>query len=339
MQLEAVLAVNLSRIVTQTGACGPHDPLVISPIYKLNPTMSVRRFVVLDKSFLFGVRKEVISDLSERYDFLASESLLGECFQSFLPGQKKDERTRHENAAALMKFSHDDSHLFRIPSSGFLVGIEARTRRPCWPIEDYIGSRIQFNPSYFKSALRMRKEEEPIVESWSAKVAESVQISLDSYITGNLWPLYEWDDSLKQLAANPTTPISDLKKLIRRKLPEFQKRVAEDEAFVRSQYCWMRPLFYPAPEKISSRWLLFRSIQIHLLVHLNLVEKNCANVHAMTLLKTTHEWLDYQYCLLASQIGALATGEPSQMARFRQLCPNGVTLFYDSKSQEVMEHN
>jgi len=137
--LKAVLANNLSRIVTQTLACASFDSLVISPIYRLNSVMSVRRFVVLDKSFLFGVRKEIIAGLSERYDFLASESLLGECFQSFIPSQKKDQRTRRENAAALMKFSNEDYRLFRIPSSGFLVGIEPRTRLPCWPLEDYIG--------------------------------------------------------------------------------------------------------------------------------------------------------------------------------------------------------
>jgi hypothetical protein len=69
--------------------------------------MSVRRFVVLDKSFLIGVRKDVLTEYCERYDFLASESLLGECFQAFLPSTKKDERARHENAAALMKFAKD----------------------------------------------------------------------------------------------------------------------------------------------------------------------------------------------------------------------------------------
>jgi len=135
--------------------------------------MSVWRFVVLDKSFLFGARNEISAGLSERYDFLASESLLGECFQSFIPSQKKDQRTRRENAAAVIKFSNEDSRLSRIPSSGFLVWIEASTRRPYWPIEDYIGSRIQFNPFYFKSALRMQNEEEPIVESCRHAVLRS----------------------------------------------------------------------------------------------------------------------------------------------------------------------
>jgi len=38
---------------------------------------------------MFGVRKDVIADLSEAYTFLAAEPLLGEYFRTFLPSQTK----------------------------------------------------------------------------------------------------------------------------------------------------------------------------------------------------------------------------------------------------------
>lgn len=63
------------------------------------------RYVVLDKSFLRSVPKDVLMELSSRYDFLASATLMGECFQTFLPSQERDERTRRLNVGALMKFS------------------------------------------------------------------------------------------------------------------------------------------------------------------------------------------------------------------------------------------
>ena len=188
-----------------------------------------------------------------------------------------------------MKFTDDSCRLFRIPSAEYLVGIETRTRQPCWPLEDYIGSRIQFNPTYFKTDLRMREEEERVVKGWAAKVAENVQISVESYTTGRLWPIYEWDDSLKKLATDPTSPSDALKRLVRKKLPHLQAKIAGDEDFVRSQYRWMRPFAHPQADKITPKWLLFRTIQMLLLTHLNLIEKNGANAHNMSHLKTTHE--------------------------------------------------
>ena len=56
----------------------------------------------------------------------------------------------------------------------------------------------------------------------------------------------------------------------------------------------------------------------------------------MTRKTITHEWLDYQYCILAAQFGALATGEKSQMERFRLLCPRGLTLFYEQGTGAVL---
>lgn len=276
-------------------------------------------------------------ELSSRYDFLASSPLLGECFQTFLSSQNRNEETRQKNAATLMKFTDDSCRVFCLPSTEYLVGIEDRTRRPCWPLKNYIGSRIQFNPGYFKNDLRMRKEEERIMEGWVAKVAEDVQISIDHYDASFLWPFYEWDESLKKLATDPNSPSEEQKCLVRKKLPEFRRMITFDEDFVRSQYRWMRPFGYPQADKISPQWLLFRTVQTLLLTHLNLIEKNGANAHKMTDRNTTHEWLDYQYCLLAAQIGALATGESSQKERFLQIYPNGLVLFYDHKTQIVTE--
>jgi hypothetical protein len=299
--------------------------------------VSNRRRVVLDKSFLIGAGKAVFVSLNDRYDFLAIDALLGECFQTFLPSQQRDEEIRKRNVCALLKFAEETSRLFRVKDTAYLVGTEARTRRPCWPIEDYIGSRIQFNPDYFDNERWLRDEETPTVERWSAWVAGNVQASLDCYSKGSLWPIRRWDAELASLFEKDGEPSMEAKSFVLEKLPEFRKRVAEDEDFVRAQYAWMRPLGYPAPDKISPHWLLYRSIQIQLLVHLNLIERNQANPIQMSLNNITHEWLDFHYCLLATQFGALATGETSQMERFRLLCPNGLTLFYSSKAGSVTE--
>ena len=300
--------------------------------------MNGKRYAVLDKSFLMGARVHAFADLSERYCFLATGALLGECFQTFLPSQGRDEQTRERNVWALRKFSGETSSLYRIPDTGFLIAIETRSRRPCWPIEDYIGSRIQFNPTYFNGEKRLRHEESRIVEKWSAYVAENVQATIDCYERGNLWPMCKWDDAIAVLVGEESLSSREVKSRIIKKLPQFQKRISEDEDFVRSQYGWMRPFTYPAAQKLSRQWLLFRSIQVSLLVHLNLIEKSGANPIKMSLRTVSHEWLDYQYCLLAAQFGILATGEASQMARFRLLCPNGITLFHNPRTQSVTEY-
>lgn len=221
--------------------------------------MSDRRLVVLDKSFLMGAGKAAFADLSSRYDFLATDTLLGECFQVFLPSHERDDKIRERNVWALLKFAEETSRLYRIAGTGFLIGIEARTRRPCWPIEDYIGSRIQFNPTYFDSERRLRAGEAPTVEQWSAYIADNVQVSLECYEKGILWLVSKWDESLVHLSAETSQPSEEAKRLILCKLPEFRKRISEDENFVRTQYAWMRPFGYPSSEKISPRWLLFRS--------------------------------------------------------------------------------
>lgn len=297
------------------------------------------RYVVLDKSFLRSVPKDVLMELSSRYDFLASATLMGECFQTFLPSQERDKKTRKLNVGALMKFSDASCSLYSIPSVEYLVGLEVSTRRPCWPIEDYVRAKIQLNPTYFDEGYRLRDQEEPVVEGWSEKVRESVQISIESYDRGELWPVIDWDDGLKKLSEQTPRPINELKQLARELVPTFRRRIVEDEDFLRAQYKWMRPFGHPAADKINPDWLLFRTIQVMLLVHLNLLEKNAAHAHRMTEKNTTHEWLDFQYCLLAAQIGALATGEHSQKERFRQISPQGRVLFYDAQTRNVIEES
>lgn len=296
-----------------------------------------KRYVVLDKSFLRSAPKNLLMELSGRYDFLASATLMGECFQTFLPSQERDEETRKFNVGALMKFSDASCSLYSMPSVEYLVGLEVSTRRPCWPIEDYVRAKIQLNPTYFDEQYRMRDQEAPVVEGWSEKVRENVQLSVESYNRGELWPTIEWDEDLKKMAEQNPRPCSELKKLARKLLPSFRRRIVEDENFLRAQYEWMRPFGHPSADKINPKWLLFRTIQVMLLVHLNLLEKNAAHAHGMTDKNTTHEWLDFQYCLLAAQIGALATGEHSQKERFLQLNPQGRVLFYDAQTRSVME--
>lgn len=299
--------------------------------------MTTKRYVVLDKSFLRSVSKVTLMELSSRYDFLASSTLMGECFQTFLPSQERDEQTRKLNASALMKFSDASCSLYGISSVEFLVGVEARTFRPCWPIEDYVRSKIQFNSAYFKDDPRMREEDVAVVENWSKEISENVQISLDSYTEGRLWPVRDWDEGLKELAAQTPIPTDEIKMRVRTLLPSFKRRVVEDDDFVRAQYKWMRPFAYPPADRICPKWLLFRTIQTMFLTHLNLLEKSAANAHNMTEKNTRHEWLDFQYCLLAAQIGALATGEHSQRARFRQILPRGDVLFFDAQTRKVIE--
>ena len=67
--------------------------------------MPPKPYVVLDKSFLMGVNPPRLKIRFKDIFFVATESLLGECFQAFLPAQNKDEEEREQNIRALLKFA------------------------------------------------------------------------------------------------------------------------------------------------------------------------------------------------------------------------------------------
>jgi hypothetical protein len=141
-------------------------------------------------------------------------------------------------------------------------------------------------------------------------------------------PVFKWDVDLARLrdAKSPK-----LNSTIKERIPAYQQKIATDVKFVREQYAWMRPFRFPQPEKIDERWLLFRAIQCQLLVHLDSLRRRLDNRQLTMLPKEAlHDLIDYDYCLVAAQIGTIATLEKAQHNRFRLLRPGGLILTYQS---------
>jgi hypothetical protein len=300
--------------------------------------MPDKPYIVLDKSFLIGVRTPMLNALLETYRFVATETLLGEGLQAFLPAQNKTPKQLEMNVRSLLKFSGSGGRLNRVMEIGPLISREVRTRHPCWPIEDYVQSSVQFNPDYFGTERRLRDEDVAVVERWATFVSHSVDAATDLYVK-QAWlaVLLKWDDDLARIGAGDSSS-SELKRTILLKLPKFRARIGTDIEFVRDHYRrWARPFQYPRHDQLTERWNLFRLVQVQLLFQLNLLEKSAVGPLKMTRRVITHDWLDYQYCVLAAQFGAIATGERSQMERFLTLRPDGMILFYDQNSRTILE--
>lgn len=129
-----------------------------------------------------------------------------------------------------------------------------------------------------------------------------------------------------------------LKKVLGSKIPEFRARISNDVEFVRAHYEWCRPYGYPPPGKLDSRWMLFRLIQVHLLQHLESIEVRCDGRQLREEV-VTHDLRDYSYCMIASQLGAIATNEKKQHERFLRMCPDGLILWKNLKTGRVEVRN
>lgn len=295
-----------------------------------------RRLIVLDKNFLLSVGGSEFKNLSATYQFLLTENLIGECFQ-YLPKQDSNdpeyEQKRRQAINGLKKFSDGENTLARIDGVGPLIFAELSSGHPCWPLGDYGNKEVYINQSYLSGELELQQAHLGGLAEWKEQLLDRFDIeSKTSQLSHS--PVVEWDAELKALRASGD--VQTLRKVFIRKLPELRSRIGTDVEIVRAHYAWLRPFQYPAAKKLDSRWMLYRLIQASLWMHLDSIEVRFG-AGGLSQRNFTHEWIDYSYCMIASQIGAIATNEKKQKERFLRMCPDGLILWKNHITNLVEE--
>jgi hypothetical protein len=285
----------------------------------------------LDKGFLLGVQAKDFDELSSRYKFSATEELIGECLKHCSSRISTKPKKRRGVTRAMSKFASEQNSLQRIECTSDLLRQELDIRRPSSPLESKY--KIWFNPAALDAKGELPDEHADLVDLWSSLISESVEISANCIVKARS-PIFDWDDELKEFASRKPLDLQKMNKLLLNKIPVYRARIANDIEFVRNQYRWFRPFGYPQPEQIDPRWALYRICQARLLFHLEILVY-CANGTTVEEKTLTHDWLDYQYCILGSLAGGLATSDEGQCERFRLMHPKGVLLFFNHGSRKV----
>jgi hypothetical protein len=286
----------------------------------MNAHDSARRLIVLDKDFLVSVSAKEFRSLFTDYEFLITQNLIGECMQYLPDGSDATKQKRAINA--LRKFSEKVTAQPHIDGVGQLMSIEVDTRIPCWPLSDYVSSGIWFNPAYLNKELKLGPGHVDSLVGWHKLYVEKLSYEeLKSELS--LSPIFDWEPELQ--AIRKTSDVTQLLRIVAAKLPGLRSRISTDIELVRSHYRWCRPFRYPPPEKIDPRWVLFRRFQADMLQHLEAIDARCRSVKRNET-NLIHDLRDYSYCIIAAQVGAIATNEIKQRERFLQMRPDGLVL-------------
>jgi hypothetical protein len=288
--------------------------------------------IVLDKGFLMAVSASDFRELSKEYQFLASASLLGECFKHFSSGFQSDDNRRRQIQNGMRKFSGRNHCLFRVDDLTAQHG-EVSIRRPWFPLGEDDFREIYFNPEIIGKALSGHEEE--AVHQWFSWVREEFESVCDC--TKIKSPIWSWDEELERVSLDCANDRKKLRACLKTKIPIYREKISSDVGFVRKQYAWMRPFGYPSPELINERWILFRNIQTQLLIHLDLALLAAQGSENINDAKLINLCVDYRYCAVASQFGALATSDDGQKERLKLLCPEGEVLFFDHRSSSIQK--
>ena len=287
----------------------------------------MRPLVVLDKDFLISTSTAKCRELYKQYSFVVIESLLGECFQYLVDPSDREKTTKAKNA--LYRFASNDTPLSGIELHQ-LRPLEIDTQVPCWPLEDYVNRDcLVFNEEFLNGRLQFSEAQKSAILDWRALHQKLFQGEIITSVPVHS-PIFRWDEELAELRSEGS---SLLHSKILAKIPSFRARIATNSDFIRQQYSWMRPFAFPPARKIDERWLLFRAIQCQLLVHLDSLKRRVDEAQSkriqlgdLPIEPTIHDLIDYSYCLVAVQLGAIATNEKKQQQRFRLLCPGGLIL-------------
>jgi hypothetical protein len=120
-------------------------------------------------------------------------------------------------------------------------------------------------------------------------------------------------------AGSDPEPIEDAKRL-----------VLTDCEVVRRIYNEVRSNSFPAAEAIDGHWALFRELQVYVVAALDYVFMfGDGNVVAVSK-RVENEYLDLEYSITASLVGALASQDKRMNARFKRIRPDGFVLSQDS---------
>jgi hypothetical protein len=205
--------------------------------------------IILDKSYLIGASRKLISNLFCQYQLMMPETLFLEILTS-------DDKSQIKKCFS--KFPKKENPIALLPSSGNLIYYEKVNHSPSTPLQN----RVLDIKYKFNSDLCCDKYE---------RIIENVEESLDEWIKFTA----ERADGFAKKAETVPDWFPELKNktcISKEMINEAMQKIGNDTNFVRDVYTIIQKEIFkngreewPTADKIDKNWALFRYIQFHLI--------------------------------------------------------------------------
>ncbi len=259
-----------------------------------------RSFVVLDKSFLQGVRPAQLQYyVQQGWVFGIADVFWYEHFR------KWDEW----RLANLVKLKSVEKNLVQLPGIGEMFRAEAQKHKPASQV--LVGKRVTLNPK-LRAGGQVFELDGETKEIASGRTVE-LEKRLDDMIA--IWREFKALPALKDATQSETT----------NRVRELSLQIRDDREDIRGFYRNHRISPWPEAELIDEQWTFFRWIQVHLLAGLDFFASYGVKIQPSRE-KLMHELLDLEYLIVALVVGGLASREKKMIERFKLLRPDGILL-------------
>jgi hypothetical protein len=266
----------------------------------------MKKFLVLDKSFLQGVSKRRIEELDNSYKLLMPEVMLYELAKG-APEDRANWFSRLPSTERPFELSRNLGYLLRHEIENLRsCGLPSRHVRTI----DHSATENYRNPEYAipaeLSALRDNRKSE---------VDEDVNSLF--WLTENLETI---------LPETKGVPPKDRKKV----QENLEDKIASDEDFLKHAINKIMLQPHPESSKVDNSWISYRWLQVNLLFALDYWTRHTQGVDLTTeskqLERFRHDALDAGYLIVGIQEGAFATKEKKLILWWNRIFPEGILI-------------
>ena len=269
-------------------------------VFGINPKRGGwQSFVVLDKSYLQGVRADDLQfRVQQGWIFGIPDVLWYEHF-------RKWDRRRWAN---LKKLKSIEKSLLLLPGIGEMFRAEADQIRPAPQVME--PREVKFEAVLdSKEFFDLDVETLKVVEERTAELEERLDQMVEVWMDFKRIPEFENAKS------------EDMPEIVEAK----SIQIRDDREDMRGFYRRHRHRSFPKPELIDERWTFFRWIQVQLLAGLDFYASHGLGA-PFNREKMFHEILDLDYLIPALLVGGLACRETTIVDRFNLLRTGGFVL-------------
>jgi hypothetical protein len=262
--------------------------------------------IVLDKSYLQHVAPRKMREFCSSYQGLMPESLFYELLTT----------TPEKRAKCFTNIPKVQNPLTLVKNVGYILRSEVEERAPFADImKASYPIRYVFNNNLVNPHHEFTTEQKHSIANWRKDIIARVEDFKQkaAVVSG-------WFPRVKGFkAGSDPQPIEDAKRIV---FTEFE--------VVRRIYSEIRSNSFPAAEAIDERWALFREVQVYVVAALDYVFMfGDGNAGAVSK-RIENEYLDLEYCITASLVGALASQDKQMNTRFKRIRPDGFVLWQDA---------
>jgi hypothetical protein len=270
--------------------------------------------VVLDKSFICTASGIEVRHVCDTYRVLMTEDLIFELVHD----------DREKRARWFSKFPNRDNPGALMPIGGVLMRFEREYLAPSTPIWNHRKiMTYTFNARLATGEFELTELQSTGVRMWEENLREEALGFADrAKVITEIFPILKG-----------YRPGQD-----RDPIDEVLHRIATDMEAVRQFYQWAAPEGFPPAPIVGRTWAVFRYMQVHLLADVELFAKY-GDVNEPSMAKLENERADLNYLLFALLAKGLATNDTAMKARFRLLCPEGLLIEPEERSEPAAMAN